>query len=389
MLDALFKLARDPAAEQDLLAQVSAHEAAVVASAHKGDRSLVEQAERALQANPSLLAFDGAGHATLTAAGHTFAAGRFEPTSIAELRARSAARKASSGGSGRARLWIVCGTSPVTDIGALQAFAPEGCLFQVASQFNCLESPGPFVVPVVHYLTDPTQGPRASISAFPGTLLRHYAAPGAHGERFVQSTHARQINLLEDVCAPDVACPENGYLMDDSVKDASAFLAALHERFEAIRVGVHDGVEVVLGFGWDGAVERPGEQRIAQVLTSTVAGGGYGGEALGPAFVPVCSALQRAAYLGTLLAAASLGKKRVVLTLIGGGVFANPVEVIWDAIVWAIDEVGPFLAGDLDVVVNGRDLDRRIARDKLATAARDRSGAMIVVNSSRPAVVHR
>ena len=52
----------------------------------------------------------------------------------------------------------------LTDIGALQASAPPGSLFQVASQFNCLESPGAYVTPVAAYLGDPTQGPRASIS---------------------------------------------------------------------------------------------------------------------------------------------------------------------------------------------------------------------------------
>src|SRR3989442_929187 len=83
-----------------------------------------------------------------------------------------------------------------------QAPAPPGSLFQVASQFNCLESPGEFVVPVAEYFNDPTQGPRASISAFPGTLVRHYAAPAPDGSRFVQTNDGPQLNLLEGVCAP-------------------------------------------------------------------------------------------------------------------------------------------------------------------------------------------
>jgi hypothetical protein len=72
--------------------------------------------------------------------------------------------------------------------------------------------------------------------------------------------------------------------------------------------------------------------------------------------------LQRAAYLGTLLAAVVLGKHTVVLTLIGGGVFGNPTRVIWDAIHWAVDEVRQYTAS-LDVLVNTRldkihDVDR-------------------------------
>jgi hypothetical protein len=69
--------------------------------------------------------------------------------------------------------------SPATDIGSLQATAGAGTLFPAASQFNCLESPGPYVVDVADYFHDQTQGPRASISAFPGTLPRHYAGGGS------------------------------------------------------------------------------------------------------------------------------------------------------------------------------------------------------------------
>src|SRR5207302_917673 len=83
---------------------------------------------------------------------------------------------------------------------------------RAAAQFNCLESPGPFITPVAHYFHDYTQGPRASISAFPGTLLRHYAAPGAYGKRFVQ-TETEQLNLLADVFGPEVAVVQSGYLM--------------------------------------------------------------------------------------------------------------------------------------------------------------------------------
>src|SRR5581483_7785035 len=105
---------------------------------------------------------------------------------------------------GRLRLWVLDGAHPATDVGGLQATAPPGSLFQAASQFNCLESPGPYVTPGAQYFRDKTQGPRASISAFPGTLLRHYAAPRRDGERFVQ-TDADQLNLLADVLDPEVA----------------------------------------------------------------------------------------------------------------------------------------------------------------------------------------
>jgi len=56
------------------------------------------------------------------------------------------------GGTGaKARLWLFHGVSPMKDIGALQATSGDGTLFQVASQFNCLEATGPHVSRVADY----------------------------------------------------------------------------------------------------------------------------------------------------------------------------------------------------------------------------------------------
>ena len=45
-----------------------------------------------------------------------------------------------------------------------------------------------------------------------------------------------------------------------------------------------------------------------------------------------------------------------MLTLIGGGVFGNPGDVILDAIRWSLDAADPLLPGPTDVVLNGYDL---------------------------------
>ncbi len=379
MLDELLRRSLQGAPEAELRQAIEEHERAVLASARGGDKSLVGRAEAALRAGPSALSFDAKARGTLTLEERQWSAGRFETATLGALRQRALERQSASDlGAHVARLWVLGGTSPATDIGALQAFSPPDTLFQVASQFNCLESPGPHLTPVSAYLTDPTQGPRASVSAFPGTLLRHYAAPDGKGGRYVQLDDGPQIKLLRDVCPATVSDTQNGYLMDDTILDPPAFLAALRDNFDAIAVGVHDDLDVVLGYDWDGAVP-PGAPRIAQVFTSTLAGGGYGGEDLDELFEPLCRYLQRAAYLGTLLAAAALGKTTVVLTLIGGGVFANPIHVIWDAIQWALREVEPYLSRDLDVVVNGRDLHNRLPRETLLGAVRGRGGAVIVM----------
>jgi hypothetical protein len=91
----------------------------------------------------------------------------------------------------------------------------------------------------------------------------------------------------------------------------------------------------------------------------------------------ICRQLQRAAYLGTLLAAAAMGKERAVLTLIGGGVFANPLRLVWDSILWAAEQAGQVLHRNLTVIVNGRNLAGQLAPSELAAAARARGGALI------------
>jgi hypothetical protein len=373
MFNGFLTLAADPATENALREATARHVAALRASAGRGDRGIVARAEQAVAADPTgAFAFAADGHATLTAAGSTWPAGRFETPSLGELRRRAANTGAAGG---PARLWVLDGAGPATDIGALQATTSGRPLFQVASQFNCLESPGPYLARVADYFNDYTQGPRASVSAFTATLLRHYAAPDAGGGRFVQGTGGRQIDLLADVFRSDSSPVRSGYLTGHGGIGADKLLAVLEAGFDRIRVGVHDDAPVLLGYDWDGAVE--GDRRIGQVFTSTVAGGGYGGSgSLGSAFEPVCRQLLRAAYLGTVLAAVSLGRSPVVLTLIGGGVFGNPVGTIWDAILWAFDQARP-VAGEFDVVVNGRDLVTRLGLQGLLAGVRGRGGAVI------------
>lgn len=359
------------------------HASAVLAARGRGDLQQVARAEAEVSADPRRIVFNESGVATLYACGRAYQAGRFEAPRLSALRARAqAARTRARDPRARCRLFVLDGAGPQTDIGALQADAPPGSLFQVASQFNCLESPGSYITRVAEYVHDPTQGPRASLSAFPGALLRHYAPAldALDPVRVPQSSEGAQINLLQDVCPPEIAEVRSGYLRAAFVRDPRALARALDERRDDIRVGVHDGIEVVLGCDWAGAVAAAPHRTIAQVLTSTIAAGMYGG--LGEAesaatSLAICRGLQRAAYLGTLLAAAALGKDRAVLTLIGGGVFGNPVPLIWETILWAIEQVTPLLHRDLTVVVNGRNLGQEVPPRELAQAAQRHRGALL------------
>jgi hypothetical protein len=387
MLDSLTAEAGTAEREPLLLKVLETHEAAVLKSAGRGDRAQVERAEAAVRADPTrAFEYDASGGATLTATGRAYGAGHFEVVSIGELRRRAVAGAAR----GRLRLWVMDGAAAATDIGSLQAHASADTLFQIASQFNCLEAPGPWIRPVHAYFSDPTQGPRASISAFAGTLLRHYAAPGGSakaGARFVQTEDGPQVELLAEVCRAGTATVRNGYLLSENIPQAKAFGAALRTGFEAIRLGVHAELEVALGYDWDGAVQAP-PPRIAQVFTSTLAAGPSDrGQA---DLLEVCRQLLRAAYLGTLLAAVSLGQRRVVLTLIGGGAFGNPLPLIWEAITWALDEVEPVLGGDLAVIVNGRTVGVGIDAATLLAAVRRRGGAVLTWGrGGAPPRIHR
>jgi hypothetical protein len=251
------------------------------------------------------------------------------------------------------RLFALTDDGPLSDIGTLQAFDDGGTLFQVASQFNCLESPGPHVVAVRGYFDDPTQGPRASISAFPGTLLRHYQAPDGLSGAFTQQSEGPQVDLLADVLPENLARVKNGYLRACDVRHPQLLAEALAAGIARIRVGLHEQVEVALGHAWMGPVAAPAP-RIHQVFTSTLAAGMYSSGLRLEADTPwrsIARTLLTAAYEGTLLAAHVSGCRRVLLTLIGGGVFGNSHDLISLAIDDALRSVES-RGISLDVVIN-------------------------------------
>merc|ERR1712217_614971 len=74
--------------------------------------------------------------------------------------------------------------------------ANEGAVFQVASQFNCLEMPNPGVTPekgVSNYFRDRTQGPSCALACPAATVYRNYFA-NEDGQ-----TKDCQLDCLEDI----------------------------------------------------------------------------------------------------------------------------------------------------------------------------------------------
>src|SRR5688572_29450711 len=98
MIELLLTQAGDPSLEQQLLRELSAHVAAVKASAGTGDRRQVGRIEAMVRTDPEAsFHFDAAGAGTVRTAEASFPAGSFETPSIGDLRKRAAARTSGAG----------------------------------------------------------------------------------------------------------------------------------------------------------------------------------------------------------------------------------------------------------------------------------------------------
>ncbi|PIE25029.1 MAG: hypothetical protein CSA62_01635 [Planctomycetota bacterium] len=133
------------------------------------------------------------------------------------------------------------------------AFA--NAIFQVASQFNLLEMPGPSVTPeegIGIYTYDRTQGPACAIACGGGTLYRNYFVPLE--DQLGQSAE-RQINYLADLSqelGEGLISMRNGYAMAEQPA-----LAQIAERIHSstdderdalrglLRIGVHQDAQAI------------------------------------------------------------------------------------------------------------------------------------------------
>jgi hypothetical protein len=70
-------------------------------------------------------------------------------------------------------------------------------------------------------------------------------------------------------------------------------------------------------------------------------------------------------------------------------VFGNPIPLIWDSILWAVAEAEPLTPGDLDVIVNGRNLGGQVPRESIVAAVRERGGALLAFSRTGLPVVFR
>ena len=266
--------------------------------------------------------------------GEVFDSGRFTLKTLGELRAqdRPSVQKDIAG---TFHLLYSRDDPSQLDIGHLQSLPTfQNALFQVASNFNALELMGPYdkraMTQLSAYILDQTQGPYASISAAPGLIARHYYAfekQGMSPETWSQQYDGPQLEMLRETPLR----VRNGYVM---LEEESLEQPALPEDMAVL---VHRNIEVTFGQSRDHEHRRLANktQLIDQVFTATLDLGSRQRHFLESAPKEVTSlgkALLRAAYEATLLAAIQGGNRKVVLTLIGGGVFCNPSSWIVEAI---------------------------------------------------------
>ena len=213
-----------------------------------------------------------------------------------------------------------------------------GAVFQVASQFNMLEMTAPAITPddgVDRYDTDHTQGPACAIACGAATIHRNYLVRFGSGPYDGRGQTAdRQLDGFADLAAAlDLAVEmRNGYafVAPSELDRVAARLDALtgpqrDDLAGLLRVGVASDAEVT----WKNAGHT-----VTQVFCSALPIAYAGGDRR--RWEPLARLVLDAAYEATLAAAVPAavrtGNRTVYLTLVGAGVFGNPVEWVLDAV---------------------------------------------------------
>ena len=341
------------------------------------------------------------------AVGTQWQAGQFDTPSLSELRKASTAMRAERE-SQAAKTDNPITETTVTFVSGDVAILhgnPDyaGAVFQAASQFNCLEFLSAESTPehgVATYVRDKTQGPACAISCAPGTIVRNYF--GRNG--FWPQTSANQIENLggvitslsreksvsvQSTAGRSLVTVKNGYTSatKDDLITLNERIKDLGPRTPSAGTGGSSGSS---GSDRETMMDRlrVGVQRDTQVTCTKLATGKdepwYKVSAREPVLVtqvyasalsvkyaiadekttekdwaPFAQLVLDAAYEATLHAAVlyarppeATGRRKVVLTALGGGVFGNEPAWISAAIVRALKI---FKNAGLDVVINEYD----------------------------------
>lgn len=251
-------------------------------------------------------------------------------------------------------------------------------MFQVASNYNCLEAGAAWRNPfhptyLSGLMSDTTQGPSAAGGAGAGAILRssiHRYGPMEdrpnplppldqptqwvpHDYGADKTNSGGYIDLLSKV--PELAdMHTNGKLYNtyENVSELPRPGKLTDEWLSNVQIGLHTGVRAQYHRGHEAS--RTGYvkynkygPRIDQVYTSTCI---HINSSM-PARPDLTDALLKAAYEGTYLAAAIQQNKQLVLTFIGGNEFANPKDKIVQAMVNAHQKYAKYLHPECTVLL--------------------------------------
>ncbi|OWR13442.1 hypothetical protein [Chryseobacterium sp. VAUSW3] len=260
----------------------------------------------------------------------------------------------------------------VGNVGMLHC-APEnnGAVFQAASQFNLLEMVHPTVTPekgVGIYENDATQGPACAIACGAGTVYRNYFVP-LNGQ--VGQTEYHQINclsLFEDFFNNEkfrLWSMRNGYCYPTAqgLERINAHITAMDEDEREILKG-----KLKVGIQWNAEVTTANkDQIVSQVYCSALPIGYVSGfpEQQWESFAKIIlEATYEATFYAALINLENGGSNRLLLTLVGGGVFGNKTEWILDAIKKSVQK---FKNTDLDVQIVSYGQSNEMVRKMIAT----------------------
>ena len=209
--------------------------------------------------------------------------------------------------------------------------AEDGEIIQGASQFNALEMMSPYAKPkdgVSIYIQDVTQGPRLSMMALPAVIYRNY--------HFIKE-NKKQFNALELLNLEH----KNGYLLWND--NPEKIEENIKENYRKIKIPSMcftqvDGID----YDYHHVTYHNRDKLIHQIFSSSAPFDAYGNGGNKDSQLNIIKYILKAQYMGVIgtgLILNSLKKKNrpIHLTLVGGGVFNNPLEIIHSAIHEAMD----------------------------------------------------
>lgn len=212
----------------------------------------------------------------------------------------------------------------------------NGATFQVASNFNCLEFLGSKQTAakgVTSYVINHAQGPVCAVSSGPAVTYRNY---------FVQHTDGtigqlrKEIELLNKTPLKI----EHGYVKINANEcDKLKNLSFDWSNLDSYQIGVHQNCQITMNRSKKGVIINPDSNQIVhQIFCAAFS---FPRSVIVNEFTyEIDSNILKAEYRATILAAwnnsvlypGKAGSNKCVLTLLGGGVFHNPMNIICDAI---------------------------------------------------------